>query len=100
MVQRPQAVWASQNEDLVIPYPSEAAHGVGPSATAIDGDFYGVGVTVAHRCCNGSCCYETFSFPQSMKLQPHDEPDEHGPTSTSSRRLPAIRYCRHRRSSY
>jgi len=30
--------------------------------TAIDGDFLGVGVTVKHRCCNGSCCYETFSF--------------------------------------
>src|SRR5713226_3530147 len=67
-----------ENEDLVIPYPSEAAHGIGPSATAIDGDFYGFGVTVAHRCCNGSCCYEPFSFPKSMKLRSHDKPDEYG----------------------
>jgi len=74
----PKACGHPVNEDLVIPYPSEAAHGIGPSATAIGRDFYGFGVTVAHRCCNGSCCYETFSLPKSIKLRPYDEPDEHG----------------------
>lgn len=67
-----------KNDELVIPYPSEMARGIGSSARAIDGDFYGVGVTVSHRCCNGSCCYETFSFAKSMELRPDNTPDEHG----------------------
>src|SRR6266581_3267804 len=43
-------------DELVIPYPSEHARGVGPSSTAIDGSFYELGVTVKHRCCDGRCC--------------------------------------------
>jgi hypothetical protein len=66
------------NEELVIPYPTDEADGVGPSTTAIVGDFYGVGVLVKHRCCNGSCCYETFTLQKSMELHPGDEPEEHG----------------------
>ncbi len=69
------------NEELVIPYPSGDAEGVGSSATAIDGDFYGLGVTVKHRCCNGSCCYETFTFEKSMHASDHTwdkEPDNDG----------------------
>lgn len=66
------------NEELVIPYPSAEAEGVGPSWTAIDGDFYGVGVTVKHRCCNGSCCFETFAFERVKQLRPGEEPDEDG----------------------
>src|SRR5713226_3835346 len=34
-----------QTDELVIPYPSEHARGVGPSSTAIDGSYYGLGVT-------------------------------------------------------
>src|SRR5690242_6671427 len=48
-------------EDLVIPYPSETAQGIGTSITAIDGD-YGLGVTVKHRCCAGRCAHDTFTF--------------------------------------
>jgi hypothetical protein len=67
-----------KNEELVIPYPSDSAQGIGPSTTAIDGDFYGVGVTVRHRCCNGSCCYETFELPKAMELSAYNKPDENG----------------------
>ena len=66
------------NEDLIIPYPSPEAEGVGPASTAIEGDFYGVGVTVRHRCCNGSCSFETFSFERLKQVRPYDEADENG----------------------
>jgi len=66
------------NEELAIPYPSIDAEGIGPSSTAINGDFYRLGVTLKHRCCNGSCCYETFSFPKALELRPDDKPDENG----------------------
>src|SRR5580704_19142324 len=65
------------NDELVIPYPSNAAEGIGSSSTAIDGDFYGLGVTVKHRCCNGSCAYETFTLEKSMDAS-NKEPDEDG----------------------
>ena len=64
------------NEELVIPYPSDEAEGVGSSLGAIDGDYYGMGVTIKHRCCNGSCCYETFELEESLDL--HSEPTEDG----------------------
>lgn len=64
------------NEELVIPYPSLEAEGIGPSSTAIDGDFYGVGVKVRHRCCNGSCSFETFLFERVKTLRPDEEPEE------------------------
>lgn len=65
------------NDELVIPYPSNDAEGIGSSSTAIDGDFYGLGVTVKHRSCNGSCCYETFTLEKSMDASDM-EPDEDG----------------------
>jgi len=46
-----------ENQDLIIPYPTPEAQGVGPNSTAIEGDFYGWGVTVQHRCCNGHCSF-------------------------------------------
>jgi hypothetical protein len=66
------------NEELVIPYPSIEAEGVGPSSTAINGDFYGIGVTVKHRCCNGSCCFETFLFERVKALRPGEKLEENG----------------------
>ncbi len=65
------------NDELVIPYPSDDAQGVGSNATAIDGDFYGLGVTVKHRCCNGSCCFETFEFEKSLEVA-DKEPNQAG----------------------
>ena len=57
------------NEDVVIPYPSEDAQGVGPNVNAIDGDYYGFGVTLRHRCCNGRCACETFTFERRKTLR-------------------------------
>ena len=68
----------AKNEELVIPYPSHLAKGIGPNSSAIDGDFYGLGVTVRHRSCNGSCSFETFWFPKSMELSSHNRPDATG----------------------
>jgi hypothetical protein len=64
------------SDELVIPYPSEHAHGIGPSATAIDGSFYELGVTVKHRCCNGHCSFETFRLEKL--LTSNQTPDENG----------------------
>lgn len=66
------------NEDLIIPYPSLEAEGVGSGSTAIEGDFHGLGVTVRHRCCNGSCSFETFSFERVKHVRSWNEPDEGG----------------------
>ena len=66
------------NHELVIPYPSDDAQGIGSSSTAIDGGFYDLGVTIKHRCCNGWCSFETFALARSKDLKPHYEPDESG----------------------
>jgi hypothetical protein len=66
------------NEELVIPYPTDDAEGIGPSTSAIVGDYYGIGVQVKHRCCNGSCAYETFVLDKRKTLEEHNEPDEEG----------------------
>lgn len=67
-----------QTDALVIPYPSEHAQGVGPSSTAIDGSFYGLGVTVRHRCCSGRCSYETFRLAKRKVPAVSETPDENG----------------------
>jgi hypothetical protein len=53
-----------QNDEIVIPYPAEHARGVGPSTTAVIGPWFNMGVELRHRCCNGHCDLETFSFPK------------------------------------
>lgn len=67
-----------QTDELVIPYPSEQAHGIGPSSTAIDGSYYDLGVTVKHRCCNGRCSFETFSFARTKEVRPDEVPEDNG----------------------
>jgi len=64
-------------EDLIIPYPSELARGVGPASTAIDGS-YGFGVRVRHRCCNGRCSFETFRLEKRLEPNTHATPDANG----------------------
>ena len=64
-------------EDLVIPYPTDDAEGIGPAATAIASD-YSFGVLVKHRSCNGQCSYETFTLERDMNLRPGREPDDMG----------------------
>jgi hypothetical protein len=66
------------NEDLLIPYPTPEAQGVGPNSSAIEGDFYGWGVTVRHRSCNGHCSYETFALARNIDLSPSQDPAENG----------------------
>jgi len=66
------------NDEIVIPYPSERAEGIGPSSTALDEGSDGLITRVKHRCCNGRCSYETFSLPRSLDLSRHRDPDEHG----------------------
>jgi hypothetical protein len=67
-----------ENEDLVIPYPTQEAQGIGPNSTAIEGDFHGWGVTIRHRCCNGHCSFETLALARKLDLQAGDDPDENG----------------------
>jgi len=66
------------DEDIVIPYPSEFAQGLGSSHNAIDGSFYGVGVTLKHRCCGGSCRCESFHLARIKQIHPGETPDEQG----------------------
>jgi hypothetical protein len=65
-----------KNEEIVIPYPTETAQGIGPSSTAIDDGSDGLVTRIRHRCCNGRCSYETFSLPRVVERQ--REPDEDG----------------------
>jgi hypothetical protein len=67
-----------ENEDIVIPYPAPDARGVGPNSTAIEGDFYGWGVTLRHRCCNGRCSFESFALAREIDLRSNQDPDENG----------------------
>ena len=64
-------------EDLVIPYPTDEAEGIGPAATAIASE-YSFGVLVKHRSCHGQCSYETFTLGRDMILRPGQEPDDMG----------------------
>ena len=67
-----------RNEDLVIPYPADEAHGIGSSGTAIVGDYYGMGVLLQHRACNGRCSCETFALERIKTLAERHSPDEDG----------------------
>jgi hypothetical protein len=57
------------DEEIVVPYPSEDAEGIGPSSTAVDQDSNGLIVHIKHRCCNGRCSYEPFSFPMFLPME-------------------------------
>jgi len=65
------------NDAIVIPYPSDEACGIGPNANAIQ-DCDGLTTRIKHRCCNGRCSYETFSFPRSLQLDHTQQPDANG----------------------
>jgi hypothetical protein len=64
-----------KNDAIVIPYPSNDACGVGPSTTAIHDDSDGLTTKIKHRCCNGSCSYETFSFPRCLQADSREQLD-------------------------
>lgn len=66
-----------KNDEIAVPYPLEEAEGIGPSSTAVASSD-GFVTRLKHRTCNGSCCYETFSFPRSLDQRRQSEPDEDG----------------------
>ena len=49
-----------QNEEVVIPFPSADAAGIGSSTNAVEGSYHGMGTLLKHRTCDGNCSYETF----------------------------------------
>jgi hypothetical protein len=67
-----------KNDAIVIPYPSDDACGIGSSANAIQDSSDGLITRIKHRCCNGSCSYETFSFPRCLQLDYPRQPDADG----------------------
>jgi len=62
-----------KNHNIVIPWPSKTASGVGVSNTAIRGKWF-AGVELETRCCNGDCSYESFSFPRVIEPEDWHEP--------------------------
>jgi hypothetical protein len=66
-----------KNDEIAVPYPLEDAEGIGPSSTAV-ANIDGLVSYLKHRTCNGSCSYETFSFPRSLDQTRRSEPAEDG----------------------
>jgi hypothetical protein len=50
----------AKNEEIVIPFPTQNAAGVGSSTDAVEGSYLGMGTLLKHRACDGNCSYETF----------------------------------------
>lgn len=64
-----------KNEEICIPYPTDDARGVGPSHSAVAD--VGLTVKLRHRCCSGTCNFETFAFPRvADKENFHDDDPE------------------------
>lgn len=53
------------NKEVVIPFPAPDAAGIGASASAIEGSYFGMGTLLKHRSCDGNCSYETFRLLRS-----------------------------------
>jgi len=51
-----------KNEEIVIPFPAEDGSGIGGSADAVAGSYFGWGTLLKHRTCDGNCSYETFTL--------------------------------------
>jgi hypothetical protein len=66
------------NAAIVIPYPANDACGIGPSANAVQDSSDALTTRIKHRCCNGSCSYETFSFPRCLQLDYAQQPGANG----------------------
>jgi len=67
-----------KNDEIGIPYPTPDACGIGPSASAVHEGSDGLITRIKHRCCNGSCDYETYHFPRSLELEYAQGPNEQG----------------------
>lgn len=57
-----------ENHEIVIPWPSYDAGGVGSSSDALSGNWFAGGL-IDKRCCNGDCSYETFAFQREYNPQ-------------------------------
>ena len=66
------------NDAISIPFPTDDACGIGPSTCAIQESSNELITRIRHRCCNGSCSYETFNFPRSMEEDDERESDRNG----------------------
>jgi hypothetical protein len=66
------------NEAISIPFPSDEACGIGPSANAIQDSSEELITRIKHRCCNGCCSYETFNFPRSLPADIAGDPAANG----------------------
>jgi hypothetical protein len=68
------------NFEMGIPWPSNNAGGVaGFSENVTSGTWAnGLGTEIEKRSCNGSCSYETFSFPRILKPLDFEKPNEKG----------------------
>lgn len=64
----------AKNADIVIPWPTPDAGGVGHNLTAQAGDWY-AGATLSHRACDGDCSYETFDFPRKFMPEIWEKPE-------------------------
>lgn len=58
------------NDAIAIPFPTDDACGIGPSVSAVQDGSEELITRIKHRCCDGRCSYETFSFPRYL---PSDE---------------------------
>lgn len=67
-----------KNDAIVIPYPSDGASGIGPNYDAIEDSDEELITRIRHRCCNGSCSYETFRFPRCVQSDDAGQPDAGG----------------------
>lgn len=66
------------NEAISIPYPTDDACGIGPSANAIQDNSEALITRIRYRCCDGRCSYETFHFPRSLPLDLAGDPEANG----------------------
>jgi len=55
-----------KNDEISIPFPAVDAQGIGNSANAVAGSYFGMGTLLQHRACDGNCSYETFKFAKSF----------------------------------
>jgi hypothetical protein len=49
----------AKNEEIVIPFPTVDAAGIGSSINGTRGSYYGMGTLLKHRTCDGNCSYES-----------------------------------------
>lgn len=66
------------NAAIAIPYPTDGACGIGPSASAVEDSSDELITRIKHRCCDGTCSYETFNFPKCLQSDNTPEPDANG----------------------